>query len=101
MHELLDSIQPLADQISTICHANPRSLGNVIQRPAKPNLYMPHKIEIQPKAGIEQNEIQHKLKHNLVVLSSFEYTSKLDIQNPEPHCVQVVKHKQKKTTKKI
>jgi hypothetical protein len=42
----------------------------------------------QPKTGIEQNSIQQMLNRNLVrFFLSFEYSSKLDIQNPEPNSV--------------
>ena len=49
---------------------------------------MEYNYKTQPKTGIEQNSIQQYLNSNLArFYGLFEFASKLEIQNPEPHCV--------------
>ena len=86
---VLDYIQPLADQSCYIPNTrDSRPFGYVIQRPAKPNCFMSNMTNRKPKTGIEQNAIQHNLNRNLVrFYGLYEFASKLEIQNPEPHCV--------------
>ncbi|MDG1824525.1 MAG: hypothetical protein P8H45_06510 [Flavobacteriaceae bacterium] len=86
----MDHIQPLADQSCYTCPRHvPAPLEMESNDPAKPNCFMSIKTYIQSKTGIEQNAIQHGLKHNLVrfLLSFTDQEQAHDLQNPEPNSV--------------